>query len=229
LKLKLRPQPALIVSFLALFLLSWVLAHTSLASILGIQDWDSSLIRGLRSSTAQLIGPHLGEAIRDFSALGSMGVLALIVILICGFLLLQREFVSAFYLLNAWLGGLLIMNLLKLFFARSRPTVVEKYSEALGYSYPSGHSMVAMVVYLSLSLCLAQRYPRRNQKLYIIASGLIITLMIGFSRVYLGVHYPSDVLGGWGFGLIFVLWLTPYFQKMHLSRQHFSSKRGSTA
>jgi undecaprenyl-diphosphatase len=83
--------------------------------------------------------------------------------------------------------------------------------------------MIAMVVYLSLSLCLAQRYPRRNQKVYIIASGLIITLMVGFSRVYLGVHYPSDVLGGWGFGLIFVLWLTLYFQKTRLSAKYFSS------
>jgi undecaprenyl-diphosphatase len=104
-------------------------------------------------------------------------------------------------------GGL--STLMKVLFARERPDIVPHLSIATSPSFPSGHSMLAAVIYLTLGALLARFARRRRLRAYVLAVALLLTVLVGSSRVYLGVHYPSDVLGGWmaGLGWALLCWL----------------------
>jgi undecaprenyl-diphosphatase len=170
--------------------------------------WDKTVMEKVRDCSERFGAPfttHLNETIRDISALGGMTVLGMLSVAISGYFLLRRDYSASALLLASWLGGWGSMNGLKYLYGRARPDIVQKLQEATGYSFPSGHTMVATVVYLTLAFILIDRLEKRWTRIYVIAFTSLLTFLIGFSRVYLGVHYPSDVLGGWGFGLIFVL------------------------
>jgi undecaprenyl-diphosphatase len=106
-------------------------------------------------------------------------------------------------------GGLLLSSLLKGWFNRPRPEIVPHLSYVYTSSFPSGHSMLAAVVYLTLGSLLAASVTRRRIKAYILFVAILLTTLVGVSRVYLGVHYPTDVLAGWMAGLAWSLlvWL----------------------
>ncbi len=116
-------------------------------------------------------------------------------------------------LVVATVGGLLVSLLLKNFFARPRPEFAAPDTYVLTASFPSGHSMLAAVVYLTLGVLLARTSDRYRYKLYFVLMALLVTILIGLSRIYLGAHYPTDVLAGWSIGLIWALacWLAAYF------------------
>jgi undecaprenyl-diphosphatase len=109
--------------------------------------------------------------------------------------------------LLAALSGFALMLLLKHTFARPRPDILS-HIPTMTHSFPSGHSMLSAVVYLSLGALLAQREPRRRVKAYFLSMALGVTFLVGISRVYLGVHYPTDVLAGWTVGLV---WATAWW------------------
>jgi len=175
-------------------------------------DWDKNVMKSVRECTDRVGAPFpltVKEAIRDFSALGSMAILGLISVTLSGYLLLRRDYYSGSIVLLSWLGSWLLMDGLKLLYGRTRPDVVLKLQEVTGYSFPSGHTMVSTVVYLVIAMVLTRQLKERSLRIYVLGLASLITFIVGFSRVYLGVHYPSDVLAGWGFGLIFVIgvWL----------------------
>ncbi len=100
-------------------------------------------------------------------------------------------------------------TLLKQLFSRPRPDLVPHESFVYTASFPSGHSMMAAVTYLTLGALLARVQPRRQVKAYLLVLAALVTLLVGISRVYLGVHWPTDVLAGWAAGAIWALlsWL----------------------
>lgn len=152
------------------------------------------------------VGPRwLTEAIRDITALGSPVILFLGTMIVGGYLLIHRYIGTLRLFLIALIGGALLNWLLKLFFARQRPPVDSSWIYVSGTSFPSGHSMLSAVVFLSAAVMLCRLEKRRRVKIYLVASAMFCTLLVGASRVYLGVHYPSDVLAGWAAGLIWAV------------------------
>jgi undecaprenyl-diphosphatase len=168
------------------------------------QHFDERVLLALRSpeEAHRPVGPPwLAEVARDVTALGSVSVLALMVGAVSGFLLLVRRWRTLALVVGSTLGGTLVNSLLKRLFARPRPTVVPHLTEVMTESFPSGHAMLSAIVYLTLGALLAQLVQRRRLKAYLVGVALGLTLLIGLTRVYLGVHYPTDVLGGWMAGL----------------------------
>jgi undecaprenyl-diphosphatase len=136
-------------------------------------------------------------------------VLSLVVLAIAGFLLLQSRYRMALVVAFTSFGGMLATAVLKEVFARPRPTVVPHLREVSSSSFPSGHAMQSAIVYLTLGAMLMRIVEGRLTKMYVLAIAVFLTLLVGCSRVYLGVHYPTDVIGGWIIGFVWALlcWL----------------------
>jgi undecaprenyl-diphosphatase len=167
--------------------------------------FDERVLQSLRraDNPELLIGPDwLNEVARDLTALGGVTVLLLVTVAVAGFLLLDRKFAAMAFVLAAVGGGLLLSSLLKAGFDRPRPDVVPHLSLVYTSSFPSGHSMMSAVVYLTLGALLARMVVPWRLKLYFLATALVLTGLVGCSRVYMGVHYPTDVLAGWTAGLV---------------------------
>lgn len=154
-------------------------------------------------------GPSwLVEAARDVTALGSVTVLGLIVLLIAGLMAALRRFGPACMLIAASLGGVGVSQALKAFFSRDRPELAWRLVEAHNPSFPSGHAMLSAVIYLTLAALIAHFAARRRIKVFAWVAGLSLTVLVGASRVYLGVHWTTDVLAGWALGAAWaMLWL----------------------
>jgi len=152
------------------------------------------------------LGPAwLEEAALEITALGSFAVLGLIVLAAIVWLLLIRRAGSAALVALSVGGGVLLSSLLKTGFARPRPDLAPHADIVHTLSFPSGHAMSAAVVYLTLGALLARAQPHRRLKLYLASVGVVITVLVGISRVYLGVHWPTDVLAGWCVGSAWAL------------------------
>ena len=167
-------------------------------------DFDEWALRALRRTDdpARPIGPSwLSEMGRDLTALGGVAVLTLFVLAVTGFLWLRRMFGAMWLVLGSTLGGLLMSTLLKHWFERPRPGIVPHLSIAFTSSFPSGHSMLSATVFLTLGTLLGRFVKEFRLKAYFLVVALILTLLVGLSRVYMGVHWPTDVLAGWCAGL----------------------------
>ena len=117
-----------------------------------------------------------------------------------GYLLVARRVETALFLVVAIAGGALASTSLKLLFSRARPELVQHLVEVANASFPSGHAMNSAITYLTLGALLARTEKSTAIRIYLIALAILLTLTIGFSRVYLGVHWPSDVIAGWCLG-----------------------------
>lgn len=166
-------------------------------------ELDRWLMLGLRDPADLSVpaGPAwLREMMIDITALGGWAVLTLIVIFAAGYLLAIRKYTTAAFVIAASAGGAIFGGLLKAFFDRSRPDIVAHLVEVNSASFPSGHAMHSAIIYLTLGALLAGTQKDRGVKIYLIGAAILLTLAIGFSRVYLGVHWPSDVIAGWSIG-----------------------------
>ena len=167
---------------------------------------DRQLILALRPNPADLgdpIGPPwFEEMMRDFTALGGLGILTLLTLSVFGFLLLEGKNNGAFYVLAVVAGGMVLSLLLKTAYNRPRPDLVP-YGSVVSYaSFPSGHSMLSAATYLTLGALLARLQAKRHMKIYILSLAILVTVLVGVSRVYLGVHWPTDVVAGWAAGAV---------------------------
>jgi undecaprenyl-diphosphatase len=174
--------------------------------------FDEWVVRALRkpNQPAIPIGPHwMTEVARDVTALGGLTFLTLLTATIAGFLWLRRMFGAMLVLLVATLGGLAVNSILKLSFDRPRPEVVPHLALVYTSSFPSGHAMLSATVFLTLGTLLGQFIGERVLKAYFLIVAVVLTVLVGASRVYLGVHYPTDVLTGWAAGLAWAIlcWL----------------------
>lgn len=172
---------------------------------------DGRILLALRQpgNLAVPIGPHwLLPAMRDISALGGVTVMTMLTLAVAGWLLVIRRRGVALRLVAAIGSGALLNTLLKFAFDRSRPDVVPHLVDIHSLSFPSGHAAMSAIVYPTLAVLVA-RQQRGPARLYPIALAAVLMALIGFSRLYLGVHWPSDVLGGWTAGLGWAaLWWT---------------------
>jgi undecaprenyl-diphosphatase len=175
-------------------------------------EFDSAIMRLLRQpgDPARPVGPGwLVEVGLEVTALGSTSVLLLVVAAVLGYLALDRRWRELWLVAVASGGGAAISTGLKAMFGRPRPAALLPLIHPESPSFPSGHAMLAAVVYLTLGALLARTVARRRLKAYFVTVALVLSFLVGISRVYLGVHYPADVLGGWSAGLAWALgcWL----------------------
>ena len=151
-------------------------------------------------SPADLIGPDwFEEMVRDITALGSYAFVFIVMVASLGYLLLVRKYHLALLLLAAEIGGILLSNILKYGFNRPRPDM-DHAAQVFTPSFPSGHATLSAVTFLTLGALLTRVNSDRRAKVYFLGIAVILTIMVGISRIYLGVHYPSDVLAGWCIG-----------------------------
>ncbi len=175
-------------------------------------SFDQTLLLALRNPAdpADPIGPWWVEAMfRDITSLGSTVVLTFITLAVVLYLLIDGKRSAALFVVVAIGGGTLISSLLKNAFARPRPELVAHLVDVRSYSFPSGHAMLSAVTFLTLGALLARVQARKRLKAYILGIALLLTLLVGASRIYLGVHWPSDVLAGWCLGAAWAMlcWL----------------------
>lgn len=169
------------------------------------QAFDVAILRSLRDAAdpARPIGPAWMEtALVDITALGSPVVLGLIVVIITGYLLLEARYKTALIVAMTAITSEVLDEFLKLVFARPRPTVVPHLRTVVTASFPSGHAMESAIIYLTLGALLMRVVEGRLTKIYTMAVAMFLTLLVGVSRVFLGVHYPTDVVGGWMLGFL---------------------------
>lgn len=185
------------------------------------QDFDNHILKILRDpdNDKELIGPPwVHEVARDITALGGYFVMFFVTTIVCSYLVLMRKWAASTFIAIASLTGWLLSTLLKEFFDRPRPDVVEHLSHAFTSSFPSGHSMMSAIVYLTMGALLARFANRGSVRIYCLSIAILLSGLIGCSRVMMGVHYPTDVLGGWTAGLVWatLCWLIARkWQKSH--------------
>ncbi|MBX3011672.1 MAG: phosphatase PAP2 family protein [Caldilineaceae bacterium] len=146
--------------------------------------------------------PWVEEAMRDFTGLGGAGILIFLTASVIGYLLILRKYRSALLIGLAVVGGMILSQSLKSLFDRPRPDLVPHGSFVYFASFPSGHSMLSAATYLTIGALLARLQKQRRLKFYILGLAATITVLVGVSRVYLGVHWPTDVLAGWAAGAV---------------------------
>jgi undecaprenyl-diphosphatase len=169
---------------------------------------DSALLLALRVNGRpdQPIGPAwLPGVMVTLTDLGGGLVLGMVLIIACGYLLTKGARISALLLLASTLSGALIVVLLKGVFDRARPDIVEHLVPAQLMSFPSGHAANSALVYLTIGVIVSDMEKNAGTRVYVMAVAILLTLAIGASRVYLGIHWPSDVIGGWFFGAAWAL------------------------
>lgn len=174
--------------------------------------FDEWLLLALRNPAdhADPIGPFWLEIMmRDYTSLGSHAVLLLIGAMALGYMLMLRKWLSVTLLVVSFGGGMALNSLLKLGFDRPRPDLVAHLVEVHTASFPSGHAMLSATCYLTLGTLLAGVTHHKRLKAYILGIAIGLTLLVGSSRVYLGVHWPTDVLAGWCLGAAWAMgcWL----------------------
>lgn len=180
---------------------------------------DEYLLLLLRDpgDTQSPLGPHwVEEMMRDMTGMGGIIILTLITLVAALYLFIRRMRGQALYLLCAVATGIALSNTLKHSFDRPRPDLVPHGSFTLSPSFPSGHALMAAVVYLTLGAIMAENHPQHRLKLYFIGLAIGVTVLVGVSRVYLGVHWPSDVLAGWlvGSGWALLFWMGDRYLKI---------------
>jgi undecaprenyl-diphosphatase len=170
--------------------------------------FDRALLLAFREpeNLAVPIGPSwLPDAARDVTSLGSTIVLGIVLLAVVGYLLLAHKPAAAWLMLGSVLSGVAVNSLLKYAFARPRPDVVPPAVEVFTASFPSGHAALSAITYLTLAAILGRTQPAVSIRIYFVVLASFVTGLVGVSRVYLGVHYPTDVLAGWCIGAAWAL------------------------
>lgn len=161
-----------------------------------------------RAQALRAAHPWLAEVMRDLSGLGSTVVLTFFTVAGVGYLALVSKKTAALLLAISVVCATNLVDVLKVAFGRLRPAAAYAEQTAMGLSFPSGHTSMSAIVFLTLGSLLASSRSRLSERLYILLAATLLTALVGVSRVMLGVHYATDVLGGWAFGSAWVMvWL----------------------
>ncbi len=190
---------------------------------------DEWIILALRNPAdlSDPLGPKWFEGMmHDITAMGSIFFLTTLSLSVVGFLLLQKKRGMALFTTAAVSGGLLLSTALKHCFNRPRPELVSHEVYVVTSSFPSGHSMLSAVVFLTLGGLLARYIRQKRLKIYVLSLAILATLLVGISRVYLGVHWPTDVLAGWTVGSSWALlcWVIFFLlQKREIVEEHIET------
>jgi undecaprenyl-diphosphatase len=170
-----------------------------------IDEW---LVLSLRDpiDKADPVGPRwFEETMRDITALGGYAILTPLTISVAIYEWIRNRRQTALLVIVATVGGILLSTVLKSAFDRPRPDLVPHGSYVLTKSFPSGHAMMAATIYLTIGAMMAQAEKMRSLKIFFLSLGVLLTVLVGISRLYLGVHWPTDVLAGWAAGATWAL------------------------
>lgn len=194
---------------LALFLLTLPLIFVGLA-VLAANDVTQALDRSIFNFLQQarngvFSAGWLIELARDVTALGSITVLSIIALAVTGYFLIQKRRAKAAFIVASVGGVFALSTLLKYSFNRARPGTELHLAEVFTSSFPSAHAMHSAAVYLLLGAILATEKVSRPCKNYILSTAILLTVGIGISRLFLGVHWPTDIVAGWTAGATWAL------------------------
>ena len=167
------------------------------------EAFDEAVILAMREpgdSDDPIGSPKVEEMARDITALGGMTLLTIVTLVSFGAAVFSGRAKLGWSALAAVLVGMFAMHFLKSGYSRPRPDLVEHGVWVSSASFPSGHSMMAAVVYLTLGILVARIQRRHRVRIFIVAVAILLTVLVGISRVYLGVHWPTDVFAGWFLG-----------------------------
>ena len=189
------------------------------------RKFDERVLLSLRqpSNLSVPIGPRWTlQVARDITAFGSAVGIGLVTLIVSGYLGLQRRFSLLSFVLASVVSATLLSVVLKNIFHRPRPQVVPHLTDIASASFPSGHSMMSSMVYLTLAALLARTVRDMKTKVYFFVVASVLTGLIGLSRLYLGVHFPTDVLAGWCIGCSWaaVCSLAAHYLSRHASIPH---------
>ena len=198
-----RADSGVLIAAAALLVAALVFVKTVDEVVEGETDWvDHHIIHWIAAHPAP---GWFEEFMRDCTAFGGSYVLSLVTLAVGGFLWLRGERRALAFLLTAVAGALILSLALKGIFHRDRPHILEHRSYTVTTSFPSGHSMLSAAVWLTLGVMLARLETSRYLKAYFILIAIGISFLTGVSRVFLGVHWPSDVLAGWMAGTVWAM------------------------
>ncbi len=164
--------------------------------------FDNAVLNAFRTAgdPADPIGPAwVEEMARDVTALGSFAGLGLLFISVVLYLVFAGKRSAALLMSVSVLGGVAISTLLKMSYDRPRPELTQ-VARVFTASFPSGHAMLSAVTFLTLGALLTRVRGKRQLRVYFMTMAVLLTVLVGLSRIYLGVHYPTDVLAGWCVG-----------------------------
>ena len=208
-----------VVPLLVLLAVGAVLLLTDAVTEGETQDFDQMVLQAIHgtTSTTTVFETNIIEMFAtDLTVLGGYPFLTLLFVSIAGFLALKGRWKELGLILVSVVGGVVFSQVLKEFIARPRPDVFEHLAQVNTFSFPSGHSTLSAVSYMTLGVLLARFSSRRSVKIYCVSMALLFTLIVGLTRMILGVHYPTDVFAGWSLGLgwaLFCWWGATLLQR----------------
>jgi undecaprenyl-diphosphatase len=194
------------VRFTAAFLLLAVFGILALFQATGVsQSFDEATLRMLRESDASrpIASGWLLPLLLTITWFGDFPALLFIASAAAGAMLLLGHRRNALALTGSSMSGVILMLVLKDAFGRPRPDVVPALAEVSSLSFPSGHALMSVAVYIPIIILLIKLHPQQSKLIGV--SFLLFLLLISFSRMYLGVHYPSDIIAGWAVGAVCVV------------------------
>ena len=184
------------------------LAVSSLLAEGGGHAFDREIMLALRTPGAidDPLGPKWFEDVmRDMTALGGIAVVIGAGIVFAGYLALRRRFADIAILAVSLVGAQLLSATAKFLISRPRPDLVSHEAEIYSASFPSGHTLMATVAYVTFAMLIAADFSDRRMRDYLLVVAWIVAGAVGASRIYLGVHWPSDVLAGWAVGALWMI------------------------
>lgn len=187
------------------------------------QAFDQAVLGWMQPVAGQPRGPWwLQEAAADLTSLGGISVLGLFAAIALAFLLIQGKRLSATLLAAGLAGGVALSEGLKALFERDRPPLAYQAVETLNASFPSGHALLSTVFYLTLGVMLTRAFPRKRLKAFVLGAAMLLALLVGLTRVYLGAHWASDVMAGWcaGAAWAMALWLVAWAVQRRQAERH---------
>lgn len=196
---------------IAYLMLSVIVLASTWFSLGQPNRFDQTVLLLFRDDSLNLIGPHwLSVIVRDITALGSNWVLLYMMISLSAILWCSQRRLDATKILIMTVGGVVISLGLKYVFERARPDLVPHLIEVYSPSFPSGHASMSMVCFLGMAVVLSRNWAHAQARHLFIIMAIFSAVLVGVSRIMLGVHWPTDVIAGWGIGILWVLFVNQF-------------------
>jgi undecaprenyl-diphosphatase len=204
-------KSAMAIMCLALF----IRLTFSITSNGNVQNFDESILRWVET----LRTPFMNSMMLDITALGGLALTIVLGLLAVALFLLSRDALAAVHLIITSAGGFFISMWTKSLISRPRPSIIPQLIHASGFSYPSGHSITSAAIYLTMAILACRHFKSYPARIILLSLAGIMIALISFSRIYLGVHYPSDTMSGALLGLAWALITAALFAKSHFARR----------
>lgn len=178
-----------------------------------VQNFDEGILKWVETIRT----PFLNSMMLDVTALGGLALTVVLGLLAVAIFLLARDPAAAIHLSLTAAGGFLISSWTKTVISRPRPSVIPQLIHASGFSYPSGHSITSAAIYLTMAILACRHFDTYRSRMALFSLAALMIALISFSRIYLGVHYPSDTMSGALAGLSWALFMGALFSKTHFA------------